>query len=85
VITELLKQDYGRVRALFGEWHSRLVTVAVLEGRCPGRVYVDDVRNPRSALLWDHIEGELYLAGAATNEAFPGRRPMRRSIALSTT
>jgi GNAT superfamily N-acetyltransferase len=70
VITELAKQDYGRVRAQFNEWHSRLVTVAVLEGRCPGRVYVDDVKEPRSALLWDHDEGELYLAGAADNAAF---------------
>jgi RimJ/RimL family protein N-acetyltransferase len=70
VISELENQDYGRVRTLYGEWHSRLVTVAVLEGRCPGRVYVDDVRNPRSALLWDHVEGELYLAGAADNPAF---------------
>jgi GNAT superfamily N-acetyltransferase len=70
VITKLLNQDYGRVRALYGEWHSRLVTVAVLEGRCPGHVYVDDVQNPRSALLWDHDEGELYLAGAADQTAF---------------
>jgi len=70
VITELESQDYGRVRALYNEWHSRLVTVAVLEGRCPGRVYVDDVEHPRSALLWDHDEGELYLAGAPDNAAF---------------
>jgi RimJ/RimL family protein N-acetyltransferase len=33
-------------------------------------VYVDDVQDPRSALLWDHDEGELYLAGAADNAAF---------------
>ena len=70
MITELECKDYGRVRALYGEWHSRLVTVAVLEGRCPGRVYADDVQNPRSALLWDHDEGELYLAGTADNAAF---------------
>jgi RimJ/RimL family protein N-acetyltransferase len=33
-------------------------------------VYVDDALNPRSALLWDHDEGELYLAGAPDNETF---------------
>ena len=70
MITVLEQQDYGRVRALYGEWHSRLTTVAVLEGRCPGRVWVDDVERPRSALLWDHDEGELYPAGAADNVAF---------------
>ena len=70
MITLLEKQDYGRVRALFSEWYSRLVTVAVLEGRCPGRVYVYDAQNPRSALLWDHDEGELYLAGAADHAEF---------------
>lgn len=70
MVTELTTQDYGRVRALYGEWHSRLATVAVLEGHCPGRVYVDDLQNPRSALLWEQMEGELYMAGAADNAAF---------------
>ena len=70
MITELARQDYGRVRALYTEWHSRLATVAVLDGRCPGRIYVDDVQNPRSALLWEQMEGELYMAGAAENAAF---------------
>jgi RimJ/RimL family protein N-acetyltransferase len=70
MLTELTIEDYERVRPLFAEWRSRLVTCAVLEGRCPGQVYVDDAQNPRTALLWDHAEGELYLAGAAHNGAF---------------
>ena len=70
MLTELSSEDLGPVRLLFAEWRSRLVTVAVLEGRCPGQVFVDDVHHPRTALLWDHAEGELYLAGEAHNEAF---------------
>ena len=74
MVTKLLTKDVERSRpllhALFSEWRSRLVTVAVIEGRCPGSIYVDDVQNPRTALLWDHAEGELYLAGAAGNGAF---------------
>jgi RimJ/RimL family protein N-acetyltransferase len=70
MLTELTVQDYGRARRLFAEWHSRLVTVAVLEGRCPGQVYVDKARAPGTGLLWDHVEGELYLAGEAQHEAF---------------
>jgi RimJ/RimL family protein N-acetyltransferase len=82
VLTQLLNKNRGRMRArlrardraqlraLFAEWRSRLTTVAVIEGLCPGEIYVDDAQDPRTGLLWDHVEGELYLAGAAHNEAF---------------
>jgi RimJ/RimL family protein N-acetyltransferase len=59
-----------QLKSLFAEWRSRLITVAVIEGRCPGDIYVDDAQDPRTGLLWDHVEGELYLAGETHSEAF---------------
>lgn len=48
---------------------------AVLEGIYPGRVYADDVIQPRVALLTTYIESEAhgawcFLAGEPTNDAF---------------
>ena len=69
MLHELESQDYERARPLFARWRAYLVIFAVLDGTCPGQVYVDDREHPRTALLWDHAEGELYLAGEAHNEA----------------
>ncbi len=70
MITELEPRAYEKVRPLFIKWRSQLVIFAVIEGKVPGRIYVDDADHPRTAFLWDHVEGEFYLAGYAHNEAF---------------
>ena len=57
MLYELDPQDYERARPLFARWRAYLVIFAVLDGTCPGRVYVDDREHPRTALLWDHAEG----------------------------
>jgi len=62
---QLEPKDYAQARPLFARWRSYLVIFAVIDGLCPGTVWVDDREHPRTALLWDHAEGELYLAGAA--------------------
>lgn len=62
MIYELEPKEYEQVRPLYADWWPYLVIFAVIEGRCPGQIYVDDLRAPRAALLWDHVEGELYLA-----------------------
>jgi RimJ/RimL family protein N-acetyltransferase len=69
---ELEPREYEKVRPLYANWHLYLVIFAVIDGKCPGSVYVDDQENPRTALLWDHAEGELYLAGK-TRDASLGR------------
>ena len=70
MICELEPEDCGKARPLFAKWRPYLVISAVIDGNCPGKVYVDVRDNPRTALLWDHAEGELYLAGYAHNEGF---------------
>ena len=65
MISELEPRNYEKVRPLYAEWRLYLVIYAVIDGKCPGGVYVDDQEHPQTALLWDHAEGELYLAGEA--------------------
>lgn len=49
--------------------HLRLVIDAVIAGNSPGKLWVDDVDEPRSTLLWDNTHS-FYAAGAADNAAF---------------
>ncbi len=58
-----------RVRGLFAGEHLRLVIDAVIAGNSPGRLWVDDPSEPKSALLWDKTHS-FYAAGAADNAAF---------------
>ena len=54
---------------------SQPMCTAVLEGIYPGRVYVDDLAQPRTALLITYIQSEAhgmwcFLAGEPANDAF---------------
>src|SRR5262245_21610847 len=64
-----LENYLERVRSLFGSAHMALVIDAVIAGNSPGRLWVDDANEPRSALLWDNTHN-FYLAGAADNALF---------------
>ncbi len=68
MINELKKRDYEKVRSLFAELEWNLITSAVIEGTSPGRVYVDQVKKPRTAFMCT-VEG-YYLAGYDRNDAF---------------
>jgi GNAT superfamily N-acetyltransferase len=70
MIVELEPRDYEQARPLFARWRPYLVIFAVIDGHCPGKIYVDQRDHPRAALLWDHAEGEFYLAGYTHNEGF---------------
>jgi L-amino acid N-acyltransferase YncA len=80
---ELESKDYERVRPLYAEWRPYLLIFAVIDGICPGKVYVDDREAPRTALVWDHSEGELYLAGGAPGDIGGGERDHLLSRALN--
>jgi RimJ/RimL family protein N-acetyltransferase len=70
MIYELAKADYGKVRPLFQALQFHLTSAAVLDGHCPGRVFVDDPADPRTAFMFSP-EG-CYLAGNPDNDAFNG-------------
>jgi RimJ/RimL family protein N-acetyltransferase len=67
-IYEIAKEDYEKVRRIFAPIDYQLTIRAVIEGTCPGKVYVDDVDNPRSAFM-SSAEGN-YLAGEVNNNSF---------------
>ena len=68
MIYELAQADYERVRPLFRALQFHLTSAAVLDGNCPGRVFVDDPAGPRTAFMFSP-EG-CYLAGSPENDAF---------------
>ncbi len=67
-IYELDKVDYEKVRRIFAPIDYQLTIRAVIEGTCPGKVYVDNIDNPRSAFMCS-VEGN-YLAGNVNNDSF---------------
>jgi len=67
-IYELDKGEYEKARPLFKELDYNLIISAVIEGTSPGRIYVDDVGNPKTAFLCS-VEG-YYLVGRVDNDAF---------------
>ena len=68
MIYRLEEEDYEKVRPLFEPLEFNLTVIAVIEGTSPGRIYVDDIDDPRTAFMCS-VEG-YYLAGHENNEAF---------------
>lgn len=67
MIYELKENEYERVLPLFKELDHYLAINAVVDGICPGQIYVDDVINPKCAILIgphdNEGEGHFYLSG----------------------
>jgi hypothetical protein len=68
MIYKFKEQDYEKVRPLYQGLDYHLTIRAVIEGTSPGRIYVDDVRSPKTAFMCS-VEG-YYLAGDAENADF---------------
>jgi RimJ/RimL family protein N-acetyltransferase len=68
-LNKIERKDYARAQPVFANLAEiHLNVTAVLDGNCPGEVYVDDMSNPLTATL---ISGDgYYLAGATSNHAF---------------
>jgi GNAT superfamily N-acetyltransferase len=68
MISELREEDYEMVRPLYRELEYNLTTMAVIDKTSPGRIFVDDPLDPRTAFMCT-VEG-YYLAGAEDNDDF---------------
>lgn len=67
---ELKQGDFHRVRPLLEGGHLHPEVISILESHNPGWIFVDQVNDPKSALVWSKgIEG-FYLIGDHANEAF---------------
>lgn len=68
-IHELESGQFRRVVPLFEGRKEYVPVLAVLAGNFPGRVFVDDRTEPRTALVWA-LTRWAYIDGDPTNEAF---------------
>lgn len=70
MIYELERSQFDRVRGLFKPFEGfQPFCTAVVEGAHPGRVFVDQLENPRTAFL-NHNDVWSYFAGDPNDEAF---------------
>jgi len=69
MIHELDAPRYERVAPIFGKSKQFVPVHAVLQGRFPGKVYVDDPDAPRSAVVWA-LTRWAYIGGEARNQPF---------------
>jgi RimJ/RimL family protein N-acetyltransferase len=63
---ELEQAQFEKTRSLFMPLTHHLSIESILAGSSPGRVFVDDVKKPRTAVAW--FKRRLFLAGNRTNE-----------------
>ncbi len=68
MIYELQQEQYEKVRPLFQTLDYHLTPQAVIDGICPGKIYVNDREVPTSAFAFT-AEG-YFLVGDSNNDAF---------------
>lgn len=68
MIHQLQPEAYEKVRPLFKALDFNLIIAAVIEGTSPGRIFVDNLNQPRSAFI-DSPEGQ-FLVGNDQTPAF---------------
>ncbi|MFX1534010.1 MAG: GNAT family N-acetyltransferase [Promethearchaeota archaeon] len=62
-------KDYEKIRSLIKKLHIKLDIDAIIEGNCPGRIWVEDTNNPKTAFIWDK-SNKFFLVGYETNNNF---------------
>lgn len=67
---ELDQHQFERVRDLFRPYENHLVVSAAIQGETPGRVWVDKLSNPKTAVLWDQADMGVYFSGRYQNISF---------------
>ncbi|MEB2300348.1 GNAT family N-acetyltransferase [Lysinibacillus xylanilyticus] len=69
MITELQKNEFHRCKKLLNE-QGQLEVQAVVKGVNPGRVFVDQIDTPQSALIWLGNNDGFFFIGNEKNEQF---------------
>jgi hypothetical protein len=66
---EIANNEFVKVFSIIGDVYRDPLLYAVLEGRRPGRIFVDDRENPKAAFVWTNTEC-AYQVGKAIGEVF---------------
>ncbi|HEY8889197.1 MAG TPA: GNAT family N-acetyltransferase [Clostridium sp.] len=61
--------EYKKVEHIFKELAFNIVIKSVINGNTPGEIYVDNMVNPKTALVWDMM-GELLIEGDDNNNEY---------------
>ncbi|MBI5649586.1 MAG: GNAT family N-acetyltransferase [Chloroflexi bacterium] len=69
MIYELAAYDYPKVKSLFAPMRDHLAVTSILADKTPGKIVVDDPRNPRAALAAIKRR-RLFLVGDTRNDQF---------------
>ncbi|WP_102272362.1 GNAT family N-acetyltransferase [Cytobacillus massiliigabonensis] len=69
MITELDKTEFSKCRKLLNE-HGQAEAIAIVENINPGRIFVDDINNPASGLIWLGNNDGFIFFGSEQNEEF---------------
>ena len=70
MIHELPKSRFQLVSHLFSTGLKNPVVFGVIEGNNPGKIFVDNMQNPKCALVWAQTEEDFYLVCERTNSDF---------------
>ncbi len=63
---ELQQAQFQVTQSLFTPLSHHLAIESILAGHTPGRIFVDDVEKPRTAVAW--FKRRVFLAGNRTND-----------------
>ena len=69
MIVELKEPEFTRVTPVFEPLNYHLGVRAIIDGYIPGRIWVDDVDNCKTAIIWD-TRYAYYLSGYEDNHEF---------------
>ena len=67
-----LKKDKERIYPLFPSLDHHVTIEAAVEGTCEGKIFVDNIGTPHTAVVWTAPLGEalLYIGGSHDNDVF---------------
>ncbi|MTI67403.1 MAG: GNAT family N-acetyltransferase [Firmicutes bacterium] len=65
---EILKKDYYKVIDLVDEGIKYPEVISVIEKNNPGKIFVDNINNPKSALVWNQGMMGFYLIGDSNSK-----------------
>lgn len=66
---ELIETEFKKVFPIINGLRYQIVTESIILGNTHGRIFVDNLENPKTVLIWD-IMCEILIVGESNNEQF---------------